>query len=63
MPSDFQDYSLVTLVGVAAHLMHVSDGVTGNCASAGCLVCTTEYDCSVQVVQHYPTFAYLLAAI
>jgi hypothetical protein len=24
MPSDFQDYSLVTLVGVAAHLMHVS---------------------------------------
>jgi hypothetical protein len=25
VPSDFQDYSLVTLVGVAAHLMHVSD--------------------------------------
>ena len=27
VPSDFQDYSLVTLVGVAAHLMHVSKDV------------------------------------
>jgi hypothetical protein len=29
VPSDFQDYSLVTLVGVAAHLMHVSDAHEG----------------------------------
>jgi hypothetical protein len=35
VPSDFQDYSLVTLVGVAAHLMHVRltarSGTTGIC--------------------------------
>lgn len=33
VPSDFQDYSLVTLVGVAAHLMHVSTSLFSLCTA------------------------------
>lgn len=45
VPSDFQDYSLVTLVGVAAHLMHVSKEAPP-CFACACLVSCCPYCCS-----------------
>jgi hypothetical protein len=57
MPSDFQDYSLVTLVGVAAHLMHVSGST---CCSFGA---TTKLFSRLVLYMLNPELVYLLAVI